>query len=125
MSFFLVWRHKIISFFSKQLFLQFLIKNYCFNTFSSPVLGLKPEKVVFNARWCHVFAVTWREHVINFDWKYCFRRISKKHIEYFITIFWAQDNKISFWVSDDIRMTSPAPRSNKWLGAGSCLLSHI
>ena len=40
MSFFFVWCHKIISFFSNKLFLQFLMKNYCLNTFSSFGLDL-------------------------------------------------------------------------------------
>ena len=73
--FLLVWRHKIISFLSKQLFFQFLMKNYCFNTFSSPGLGLKLQKFAFKIWWRHKppFAI---------DWKHCLWRILKKHIDY-------------------------------------------
>ena len=49
MSSFLYDVTKLLVFLSKQLLLQFLMKNYYFNTFSSPGLGLKLQKRVFKA----------------------------------------------------------------------------
>ena len=74
MSLLLVWRHKIISFLSKQLLLQSLMKNYVFNTFSSPGHGLKLQKCVFKVWWRHKlsFAITWRQNVISFDQEFVF-----------------------------------------------------
>ena len=109
MSFLLVRRRKIISFLSKQLFFHFLMKNYCFNTFSSPGLGLKLQKCVSKVWWRHKpsFAIVQRQNVISFDWKDYLRRISRKHR---LQTFSSLCSKTSFWSFDDVIMMPQAHR---------------
>ena len=90
-NFWWLWCHsflydvtKLLVFYQNSCFCNFFMKNYYFNTFSSPGLGLKLQKCVFKVWWRHnpSFVIVWRQNIINFDWKYCLRRISRKNIDY-------------------------------------------
>ena len=97
MSFFLVWLHKIVSFFSKQLFSQFLIKIFIFNMFSSPGLDL-----AFIIWWHHkpyllLCDVTMLSILIeNVVLKVLQEKMLITNVS--ITFLWAQSKKTSFWV---------------------------
>ena len=94
------------------------MKNYCFNVFSSPGLGLKLQKCVFKDWWCHnpSFAIAWRQNfsILN---EYIVLEESQKNIDY------KHFHERKLWVSDDIIIMSQAPRPKVWLGTGSFLLS--
>ena len=64
-----------------QLFLQFIMKNYCFNTFSSPGIDLKLRKCVIKVWWRHKLSFTYvlRHNVINFWLKMLFQFFKKKY----------------------------------------------
>ena len=114
MSFFLVWHHKIISFFFKQLFLQFLRKTTALIRFHLLVLALN-YRILFS----------WPDNVTSPHLLLCDITLLSVLIENVVlevsqenkltTLLWAQ-NKTSFWRSDDVIMTSQAPRPKARLG---------
>ena len=87
----------------------------------------KPQKCIFEVWWSHNFSPTivWRHIVINFDCLIVLvvpqEKLSLANVS--ITLLWAQSKKTSFRDSDDVIMTSRAPRPKLRLGPGSFLLS--
>ena len=100
----------------------FLVKNYCFNTFSSPGLDLKLKKCVFEVRWSYrlLFAILWRHIIINFDWKCCFRIFSRKNVNYkrFYRFTLSSKSEKKFLGSNSITTTSqPLDQKYDWVQA--------
>ena len=121
MSFLLVWRHKIISFLSKQFFFCSLIRfhllvltlNYR-NVFAKTRDVTIPHLLLCDVRILSILI----ENIVLEESQ---ENISITSI--FITLPWVQRIKTSFWGSSDLIMMSQAPRPKVRLVTGSFLLS--
>ena len=114
-------------FFSEKLFLQFLLIRYCCNTIFSSSLDLKPRKCVLEIRWHYKpsSTIAWRQIIINFDWKCCFRSSPSRTIFYkrFLFLILSSNQKTGFWGLNYVIMTLKASRQKVRLSKSSFLIS--